>query len=100
MKTSRTKLLLFLLTAAWSVLASENVPHVPFAPWANLAGRGQLERGAVYQESEAYCLWDIWRGYNGTPESQAEHYGSETHKKLSITGSISMPFQLFKSETN
>jgi hypothetical protein len=36
---------------------SENVPHRPFALWADLPLAGQLVLGAVYEQSDAYDIW-------------------------------------------
>ena len=40
-----------------SLRASENVPHRPFAMWADVPEGGQFLAGLVYQESEAYHIW-------------------------------------------
>src|SRR5437773_818171 len=37
--------------------ASENVPHRPFAQWADVPEHGQFVVGALYEESEAYHIW-------------------------------------------
>lgn len=60
--------------------ASENVPHAPFAQWANLPAHGVLEVGAVYQESEAYYFWDASQRYNVDTRSHGEHYGIDINQ--------------------
>ena len=40
-----------------AALASENVPHRPFAYWADLPEEGQFVAGFVYEQSEAYHIW-------------------------------------------
>jgi hypothetical protein len=56
--------------------AAENVPHRPFAMWADVPERGQFTVGLVYEESEAY---HIWAGGNESHlvkwESGGESYG-------------------------
>lgn len=60
--------------------ASENVPHAPFAQWADVPGQGELEIGAVYQESEAYYIWDASQRYNVDHRSGGEHYGIDINQ--------------------
>ncbi|MGD0744018.1 MAG: hypothetical protein ABSA45_02590 [Verrucomicrobiota bacterium] len=63
------------------VPATENVPHAPFAEWADLPQPGQLVAGLVYQESEAYHIWA-----NGGQRSDidfiksGEHYGIDINQ--------------------
>jgi hypothetical protein len=80
MRTSKIILLLLLLLAVRSVHASENVPHAPFAQWVKLPARGQLEVGAVYQESEAYYFWDASQRYDVDTRSHGEHYGIDINQ--------------------
>ena len=42
---------------ARSARASENVPHLAFAQWADVPLPGQFVAGLVYQESESYHVW-------------------------------------------
>ena len=71
-----------LLSAALTqlLLASENVPHRPFAQWADLPERGQFVAGLVYEESEAYHIWAGGRYYNVTVESAGESYGIDINQ--------------------
>jgi hypothetical protein len=67
-----------LLPLAWlvpSMLASENVPHRPFAYWAELPERGDLVVGFVYNESEAYHMWAAGQYHNITTHAGGESYG-------------------------
>jgi len=45
------------LGLAGSAWASENVPHLAFAQWADVPLEGQFVAGLVYQESESYHIW-------------------------------------------
>ena len=64
-----------------NVPATENVPHAPFAEWADLPLPGQLVAGLVYQESESYHIWA-----NGGQRSDidfiksGEHYGIDINQ--------------------
>ena len=46
--------LLGIMNCVW---ASENVPHLPFAQWADVPTQGQFIAGLVYEESESYHIW-------------------------------------------
>jgi hypothetical protein len=58
-----------------SLSASENVPHRPFAQWADLPAQGQFVVGLVYQESEAYHIWTGHEQQNITWHEGGEKYG-------------------------
>ena len=60
--------------------ASENVPHRPFAYWANLPEKGQFIVGGVYEESEAYHMWAAGQYHNVTWVSSGEHYGIDVQQ--------------------
>src|SRR5215472_6194687 len=45
------------LTLITTVHASENVPHRPFAMWADVPLQGQFIAGLVYEESESYHIY-------------------------------------------
>jgi len=61
-------------------LASENVPHRPFALWADLPERGQFVAGLVYEESEAYHIWAKRDFHNITVKSGGESYGIDINQ--------------------
>jgi hypothetical protein len=56
-------------------VASENVPHIPFAEWADVPGRGKLVARLTYQQSEAYYFWAGNTRYKADWEQNGEHYG-------------------------
>jgi hypothetical protein len=61
-------------------LASENVPHRPFAQWADLPEPGQFVVGLVYEESEGYHIW-AGRNYQDiTVHSGGENYGIDINQ--------------------
>jgi hypothetical protein len=61
-------------------LASENVPHRPFAQLADLPEPGQFVVGLVYEESEAYHIW-AGRNYQDiTVHSGGENYGIDINQ--------------------
>jgi hypothetical protein len=71
-----------LLTAAMppAALASENVPHRPFAYWADLPEPGQFIAGFVYEQSEAYHIYTGGQYHNVTWMSGGEHYGIDINQ--------------------
>jgi hypothetical protein len=71
-----------LLTAAMplAALASENVPHRPFAYWADLPEQGQFVVGFVYEQSEAYHIYTGGQYHNVTWMSGGEHYGIDINQ--------------------
>lgn len=73
--------LLLLGVVSQPVQASENVPHAPFARWADVPEPGQLLFGAVYQESESYHIWaNGGRRYNIDSPNGGEHYGIDINQ--------------------
>ena len=63
------------------VSASENVPHRPFALWADVPERGQFVVGLVYEESEAYHIWAGGKQYNVTVKPpDGESYGIDINQ--------------------
>jgi len=66
------------LTSA--LFASENVPHRPFAQWADLPARGQLVVGLVYEESEAYRIWAAGSSHDITVKAGGEKYGIDINQ--------------------
>src|SRR5215831_13577777 len=68
---------LFLVCA---VQASENVPHRPFAMWADVPLKGQFVLGLVYEESEAYHFWAGQNDYNVRYKAGGESYGIDINQ--------------------
>src|SRR5438270_9838188 len=62
------------------VRASENVPHRPFALWADLPLPGQFIVGAVYEESEAYNFWSGGHNHSARYVSGGESYGIDINQ--------------------
>jgi hypothetical protein len=71
---------MLLSASALRLAASENVPHAPFAEWANLPDDGQLVVGAHYQESEAYYYWAGNTRYQADYSLRGEHYGIDINQ--------------------
>lgn len=69
------------LPFAPSAFGSENVPHRPFAVWADLPAQGQFIAGVVYEESEAYHIYVNGRSENITYHSKdGESYGIDINQ--------------------
>ncbi len=66
---------LVLHALARTLTASENVPHAPFAQWADTPLQGQFVARAFYQESEAYHIWAGNTYHNVTVKASGESYG-------------------------
>lgn len=62
------------------VSASENVPHRPFAYWADLPEPGRFVFGLVYEESEAYHIWAANKYSNVAVKSGGESYGIDINQ--------------------
>ena len=62
------------------LLASENVPHAPFAQWAEVPEPGQLVAGLFYDESEAYHIWAKNDYHNITVHANGERYGIDINQ--------------------
>src|SRR4051812_16965371 len=60
--------------------ATENVPHRPYAMWADVPDKGQLIVGVVYEESEAYHIWAGRNYHNITVKSNGEEYGIDINQ--------------------
>jgi hypothetical protein len=61
--------------------ASENVPHRPYAQWADLPESGQFVFGFVYEESEAYHIWASGQQHNITVKpADGESYGIDINQ--------------------
>src|SRR5437667_12198233 len=72
--------LLLLGSLTQTVLASENVPHRPFADWAGVPRRGQFVLGLVYEESEAYHIWAGGQYHNVNVKSGGESHGIDVNQ--------------------
>ncbi|HWC59237.1 MAG TPA: hypothetical protein VHC44_06040 [Verrucomicrobiae bacterium] len=62
------------------VRASENVPHAPYAQWADVPDQGQLLVRLTYQESEAYHFWTGNKRYAVDQIDDGEHYGIDINQ--------------------
>src|SRR5215467_10925217 len=60
--------------------ASENVPHRPFAMWADVPLEGQFIVGLVYEESEAYHFWAGQNDNNVRFKAGGESYGIDINQ--------------------
>src|SRR2546421_6821670 len=69
-----------LFSASFPVSGSENVPHRPFASWADLPDKGEFIVGAVYEESEAYHIWAGHDAHDITVKSAGETYGIDINQ--------------------
>ncbi len=72
--------LLVLMALAPTAPASENVPHRPFAYWADLPDKGQFIIGMTYEESEAYHMWAGGQQHDVTTKSGGESYGTDINQ--------------------
>jgi hypothetical protein len=68
------------VVVAPALIASENVPHRPFAVWADVPAQGQFIVGAVYEESEAYHIYVQDRSHNITWHAGGESYGIDINQ--------------------
>jgi hypothetical protein len=76
---SGTILLLFVALST-PAPASENVPHRPFAMFADLPERGQFVVGLVYEESEAYHIWAAGQRHDITVKALGQSYGIDINQ--------------------
>jgi hypothetical protein len=72
--------IVFLAGFVLPVLASENVPHRPFAMWADLPPPGQFVAGAIYEESEAYNFWSGGHNHSARWTAGGESYGIDINQ--------------------
>jgi hypothetical protein len=68
------------LMAVRGAFASENVPHAPFAQWADVLKQGQFVAGFFYDESEAYHIWAKNTYHNVTVQAGGESYGIDINQ--------------------
>ncbi len=71
---------LFLILGLETVWASENVPHAPFAQWADVPPAGQFVAGLNYQRAEAYHIWAGTTYHNVTTIANGESYGIDINQ--------------------
>src|SRR4051812_20757263 len=74
-RSKRGIALLLSAALAPALLASENVPHRPFAMWADVPQPRQFIVGVVYEESEAYHIWTGHQAHDVTTHAEGESYG-------------------------
>ena len=70
-----------LLALAQNLVASEDEPRRPFAEWADVPQQGQLIFGTLYEQSEAYHVWEM--GNNRMPanyRTDDENYGIDVRQ--------------------
>ena len=72
--------LIAVVALALTAPAAEDVPHRPFAYWADVPGQGELVAGIVYSESEAYHMWAGGKYHNITAHASGEDYGIDAHQ--------------------
>jgi len=65
---------------AGAAFGSENVPHKPFAAWADVPARGQIVAGLVYEESEAYHIYAGGQQHSVRYEKGGEDYGIDINQ--------------------
>lgn len=73
-------LMLGTILAASVARATENVPHRPFAMWADVPDAGQFVAGLVYEESEAYQFWAGRTEHNVRFKAGGESYGIDVNQ--------------------
>lgn len=67
---------LWIIICVQSAWATEDTPRRPFAQWADLPAEGQLVLGTIYEQSEAYHIWERTQSHNITVHnSEGESYG-------------------------
>src|ERR1051325_4091096 len=74
------RLLLLTIPTICPVWASENVPHRPFAMWADLPLPGQVVVGGIYEESEAYNFWSGGHNHSARVMAGGESYGIDINQ--------------------
>lgn len=78
---AQTVCLLLALSVVPFVRAGEDEPRRPFAEWADLPAPGQLIFGTLYEQSEAYHVWE--QGNNRMPANtrvDGENYGIDVRQ--------------------
>jgi hypothetical protein len=86
LKTSRLELCgrlavsLLAVALAPTARATENVPHLPFAQWADVPQAKQFIVGLIYSESEAYHIFANRDQHNVTWKAGGESYGIDVNQ--------------------
>ncbi len=62
------------------VFASEDVPQLPFAEFANVPDEGQFVVGALYEQSKSYQIWASGQQYGIKVRAAGENYGIDTRQ--------------------
>ncbi len=65
---------------AQTASASENVPHLPFAEFANVLDPGQFVVGVLYEQSKSYQIWAAGQQYAIKVKADGENYGIDTRQ--------------------
>lgn len=76
----RFTIVLLLGAACLPLAASENVPHRPYAMWADVPEKGQFVAGIVYEESESYHIWASGTQYSVSWKASGEYYGIDINQ--------------------
>src|SRR5271163_4926702 len=69
-----------LLALAQNLFASEDEPRRPFAQWADVPDSGQLLFGTLYQQSEAYHVWEGNVRMPANYRTGGENYGIDVRQ--------------------
>ena len=64
--------------------ASENVPQLPFAEFADVPEKGQFIVGALYEQSKSYQIWAGGQQYGIKVRSGGENYGIDIRQGFFI----------------
>jgi len=72
--------LLLAVAMVQTTLGSENVPHRPFAYWADVPAEGQFVLGAVYEQSRSYHIWASGQQYAIKVRANGENYGIDVRQ--------------------
>src|SRR5215472_7780639 len=72
--------LILALTMAQSASGSENVPHQPYAEWANVPKQGEFTLGLRFDESSSYHIWASGKQHDITVTSGGEYYGIDMNQ--------------------
>jgi hypothetical protein len=60
--------------------ATENVPHAPFAQWADVPKQGELPVRLTFETSESYNIWASGQMYNVDYTTGGQHYGIDINQ--------------------